>query len=169
MSEAILTHIQRHEGDWEAQFYSSLFQQHMTVYVLDLETSINKVEQTIQQFNNLRPDLLARLYQFSWDYCKCFCDYVGDQDCPDIQQPSEILQYIQPMALHVETHPDRTDIIIRVELNCDWEVEHGLEWLIRDQQILYVGSCEMPDAWQEISYYQNYDLNFAYGNNYDNL
>lgn len=169
MSEAILRKIDRHKEDWGAEFYAPVFNQYMGVYVGDPDISTEAVEKVVQAFNQLDQDTLAKLFQFSWDYCKSFCDYVGDQECPSIQQPEEILQYIEPIDMMIEMDPERTETIIRIELNCDWEVEHGLEWLIRDQQILYVGSCEVPDAWKELSYYENYSLNFAFGNNYDNL
>jgi len=169
MSESILRNIQYHKEDWDAEFYAPVFDQYMGVYVGDLEISTEAVEKVVQAFTDLDKAVLAKLFQFSWDYCQSFCDYVGDQECPSIEQPEEILQYIEPIDMTIEIDPARTETIIRIELNCDWEVEHGLEWLIRDQQILYVGSCEVPDAWQEESYYKNYSLNFAYGNTYDDL
>ncbi len=169
MSEAILRKIQYHKEDWDAEFYAPLFGQYMNVYVRDLEISTEAVEKVVQTFNHLDKDILAKLFQFSWDYCKSFCDYVGDQECPSIQQPEDILQYIEPVDLTIEIDPERTETIIRIELNCDWEVEHGLEWLIRDQQILYVGSFDGVNSLENESYYQNYSLNFAYGNTYDNL
>ncbi|ODP28795.1 hypothetical protein PTI45_01771 [Paenibacillus nuruki] len=164
-----LTHIQRHEQDWEAQFHSSLFQSEVSVIAYDLDISTEQAEVAVLAFNHLDEHVIASLCQFSWDYCISFCEYVGDVEAPSIQEPLEILKYIKPTALIVEHLPEHTEPIVHVELECDWEVEHGLEWLVRGQQILYVGSFDGVNSLENESYYQNYSLNFAYGNTYDNL
>ena len=54
----------------------------------------------------------------------------------------DILSYITPSLLMVETHPNTDGIAFHVECGCDWEAEHGLEITISGKRILYVGPYE---------------------------
>jgi len=40
---------------------------------------------------------------------------------------------------------------VHLELKCSWEVEHGMEWLIRNDKVQYVGAFEGLDEWENYS------------------
>ncbi|WP_052723603.1 DUF6985 domain-containing protein [Paenibacillus wulumuqiensis] len=172
MSHELLTDVQHHEDYREAQFFSPLFQRNVSVHLMDTETPLEYAAVCAAAFNALNSAQLRQLYRYSRDYCLDFCEYVGETP-PEINQPEDILPLIQPLALSIPSisaeEAVQTAPVIHLELDCDWEPEHGLEWLIRDGQILYVGSCEMLQEWQPESYYADYALNYVFGNTYDDL
>ena len=44
----------------------------------------------------------------------------------------------------------RASPVVRIELDCDWEPEHGLEWVVESPNfIVYVGPFRMIDDWRE--------------------
>lgn len=50
----------------------------------------------------------------------------------------EILKYITPNAMYVEA-PEKNIPAFTIECECVWEPEHGLEWIVRGDRVLYVG------------------------------
>jgi hypothetical protein len=49
----------------------------------------------------------------------------------------DVLLSIEPNTLVIDD--GLTQPVIHLELNCDWEEEHGMEWIVRDGQVVYVG------------------------------
>jgi len=42
------------------------------------------------------------------------------------------------MGVHVEQTEDKT-LLFTIEFQNDWEVEHGIDWIIKDTTPIYVG------------------------------
>lgn len=55
---------------------------------------------------------------------------------------------------------DTSIIAYSVDGSCDWEVEHGLQIVVRDDEILYVGNYEGVSIWDEKDNYID-EWNFA--------
>ena len=37
--------------------------------------------------------------------------------------------------------------VIHLRLNCDWEPEHGMEWIVRGDKVVFVSTYEGEDPW----------------------
>ncbi|WP_322903154.1 DUF6985 domain-containing protein [Paenibacillus sp. SGZ-1009] len=171
MQAALLKEITEEQGCLIAMLDSTLFQQPIRVQWLEPDIPLAYAERCAEAFNTLHPSLLRQLCQYSYDYCIDFCDYVGETP-PPIGQLEHILHYIAPMSMEITPFPtaynaDNAEPVLHLELECEWEPEHGLEWLIRGDEILYVGSCEMLPAWREQDYYRGYAGNYVFGNKID--
>lgn len=171
MSSALLKEITEKQGYLSAVFDSSLFQQRIQVNAIEPDIPLLYADRCATAFESLSPAVLQQLYRYTHDYCIDFCEYVGETP-PAIEQPEQILQYISPMSMEIPALPETdtaetAEPVLHLELNCDWEPEHGLEWLIRGTEILYVGSCEMLQEWKDNDYYREYDGNYAFGNKLD--
>ncbi|WP_411349382.1 DUF6985 domain-containing protein [Paenibacillus sp. WLX2291] len=171
MPAALLKEITETQGYLSALFDSSLFGQPIQVNAVEPDIPLMYAERCAQAFQALSPALLQQLYRYSYDYCIDFCAYVGETPLV-IQQPEDILQYIAPMSMEIPAFPEEytaetADPVLHLELECEWEPEHGLEWLIRGHDILYVGSCEMVSEWRDKEYYREYHGNYAFGNKLD--
>lgn len=74
--------------------------------------------------------------------CKEFLSAVGieeeeDQVLWDIQDPTEIWQYVEPSHVHITRHPSADHAIyIFIACECAWEREHGLQLVFRKGQEL---------------------------------
>lgn len=41
--------------------------------------------------------------------------------------------------------------VLHMEMNCDWEEEHGMEWIVRGDEILYVGQFTGENPMRDFS------------------
>lgn len=80
-----------------------------------------------------------------------------------MKTPKQVLEYVNPILLIIEK-PEGEGIVLHLELNCDWEEEHGMEWLIRDDEVLYVGSFDGVLAWDEKEEYKDLSGNYVFYN-----
>lgn len=122
----------------------------------------------VESLNNLDEKVINSLCQYSIDYCNDFCSEVGEKTY-EFNLLKDVLNYITPICLIVSSPKDKNKIAFHLELNCAWEVEHGLEWTICDGKILYVGSFESEDGWEEISYYKELNWNYVFNETYCTL
>ena len=65
---------------------------------------------------------------------------VGKSLTPYPKDPLEILKYIKAHLLIIPYPENPIVPIAQLELSCDWE-EHHIEWLVRNNEVLYVGPC----------------------------
>ncbi|MDR0268835.1 DUF6985 domain-containing protein [Paenibacillus sp.] len=125
---------------------------------------LSYAEQCAKHFNNLSPETTCKLLESSWQYCLKFCDYYGEE-LPEIKEFNELLYYIEPFCIYIDK-PKSNDTAYTVELHCDWEVEHGMSWIIRNSEILYVGVGMVHfqlNAWEDFDAYKNNEGNFVFG------
>ena len=105
-----------------------------------------------QHLNTLSDATVLRLCEASIRYYHDFLDMIGEAP-REFAQPREILKLIQPSSLSVPNPKDssnpneHTGAVVHLELNCDWEEEHGLEWLVRNNKVLYVGAYNGVNPW----------------------
>ena len=92
----------------------------------------------VDYLNNLPADLVERLCLRSISYCTAFSNRVGR---PSIRfnNSLDVIEHITPRVLMIPECSNCTDRVIDLELDCTWDIEHGMEWVIREQEILYVG------------------------------
>ena len=62
---------------------------------------------------------------------------------PKIDFPSGVWPHVRPSVVIIPEYENGDNTYVQIELNCDWEVEHGMEWDIRNaKDVLYVGPFE---------------------------
>jgi hypothetical protein len=136
--EKVLATISRN-NPFEASIYFAKFDKTVNLN-FDKEIS-NYDKQCIETFFNWGETLFTQLANASYEYYKDHEDACGGFDDLTINSPNEIWQHCEPINIHFVTcnkNPNST--FIDVELNCDWEPEHGMQWLLKnDNQIMYVG------------------------------
>jgi hypothetical protein len=71
--------------------------------------------------------------------------------------PRAILSRLAPLCLTLSA-PDGPGIAFSVELNADWAPEHGLEWSLKNDHVIYVGPSIGASPWDNPS---EFDPNFA--------
>ncbi|WMJ79179.1 hypothetical protein RBU49_09780 [Clostridium sp. MB40-C1] len=129
--------------------------------LMDKDIDLEYANLCAKSLNNLDDRTINKLCEFSILYCNDFCDDIGEEP-PKFNAVKDVLNYIQPNCLIIDTPKDNSKPVIHLELNCDWEIEHGLEWTINDGKILYVGSFNAEDGWSDPSYYEKISWNYAF-------
>jgi len=88
--------------------------------------------------NSMSNKLIQELCEASIRYCNYHLEWIG-QTRREFTKSTDVLQTICPNVLIVPFLPASADPVIHVESNCDWEEEHGLEWIVRNKDVLYIG------------------------------
>lgn len=72
---------------------------------------------------------------------------------PETVHGREILQYITSPGMFILS-PSNSSIGYAINCNCIWEPEHGMDIIIRDDRLLYVGPSEGFTAWEDDDLYE---------------
>lgn len=121
----------------EGEAYLELFDQNIKVYI-DQESDIEYAELCITYLNTLSEGLINEICKASIRYCNEFLDDIGE-DIIDFSKPTDVLSHITPNTICIPYPDNKTEPVIDLELNCKWEEEHGMEWIIRNGKVMYVG------------------------------
>lgn len=150
---SIIKDIREGEYFYEGEVFCKLFGTEIEV-VIDLKSAdFEYAEKCAVALNNMSEEIIDKLCEYSVLYCEDFCDQIGAEP-PIIESARDILRYVHPGSLSVDIPQDES-IVIHLDLNCDWDEEHGLEWLVKDDKILHVGAFSDEPAYTEDSYYYN--------------
>ena len=168
-TENRIQNIEHTSFGFEGKMDCPAFQRTMDV-MIDKEDDIEYAQKCADYLCNMPESTLLRLCTYSIRYCEEFRSILMPEDMPVPEHISgkQILEYFRPNVLIVERPEDPSVIGFHVECGCDWEPEHGLEFTIKDDKILYVGSFDDMPAWSEgrLSYAGFYDPNNDMNMNY---
>jgi hypothetical protein len=133
----MIQYIEENKYGYSGKMQFVLFNKEIEV-ALDGGT-IDYAEKCAKYLNELSENVIQDLCAASIRYCHAIQKVNGT--APQIfQSPKDVLRHINPSLLIVPELVDITELIIHLELNCTWEVEHGMEWIIRNDKLLYVGA-----------------------------
>ena len=85
-----------------------------------------------------------------------FRDAVGPDDVDiTVTDPRDIWKHVNPTAIHVSRrHRRDRSVYVQIVAECDWEVEHGLQIVLRDGHIL----SRVSDQDGHLTYADAYDV-----------
>lgn len=83
---------------------------------------------------------------------------------PLISSNVDVLQYIKPLCITIYVPKIVDTPQVYISLDCAWDEEYGLAWLVRNEKILYVGSDRNLDVWLADEVYESLEGNYAFGN-----
>lgn len=137
------------EGFWplQGEAFLALFDGYVP-FVVEDAAGLEYVERCVMYFNNLDAVVIESLCQASIRYCNDVLALTG-QNLRHCGSSSEVLRLISPSTLIVPNQEVPGEAVAHLELNHDWEVEHGMEWIVRDNRVLYVGAFNDSDPWGE--------------------
>lgn len=144
-------------SDLEGDTYFKLFDQDILVYI-DQDADIEYAELCITYLNSLSEELIIELCEASIKYCNEFLDDIGE-DIIEFSKPIDVLPLIIPNSISIPKPENKSEPVIDLELNCTWEEEHGMEWVIRKGTVMYVGpyhginpygNCDIGEEWNYI-------------------
>lgn len=137
-------------GYWpvEAKVFCNLFQKDIDI-ISQCEDS-QYIQACADYLNSLDDKLIDNLCLACIRYCNAYLNFMEKKP---IEFPSnrEVLKMIYPSSLMIDESNESNEPLIHMELNCDWEIEHGMEWIIRGDKILYVGEFVSFDPWDDFS------------------
>ena len=148
----------RKGSDWllEGEVYCRLFERYIR-FVVEDEASIEYVAKCGEYMNSWDAQIVERICEACVRYCNDFSSMIGAEPV-SLSSSHEILALVSPSVFLV---PNRAfdEPVAHLELNCEWEEEHGMEWIVRGRDILYVGGFNGQDPWR--SYVPKTSYNYA--------
>ncbi|HEX3047590.1 MAG TPA: hypothetical protein VHY08_22755 [Bacillota bacterium] len=145
----LLRNLQNVKEGQEGEVYFKLFNQYIKLYSWN-GAGIGYIEKCAGYLNSLSDEIIDRLCEASIRYCNGFCDDVGEE-LKEFMNIRDVLKLIQPNGLCIPKPRDENTPVIDLELNCDWEEEHGMQWIIRNDRVLYVGSYDGVNPWEDFT------------------
>ncbi|WP_010247710.1 DUF6985 domain-containing protein [Acetivibrio cellulolyticus] len=134
----------------EGELYFELFKKDISFSTDDEDVTIEYIEKCATYLNSITGDVINFLCEASIRYCNDVLNMIGEEP-KKFKNTSDVLELIYPSVLIVPMPENGNEPVIHLELNCDWEEEHGMEWIIRDNTVLYVGSFNGEDPWGDYS------------------
>ena len=141
--------LNRRFNEYEGSVRSKLFDEDVMLSIeegVDFKYAVLCVE----HLNSLPPGILDKLFEACIRYCNDFLDSVGEE-LIRFEQPGDIIKLISPGTIMIAEPVDENVPVVHMSLGCEWEEEHGLEWVIRDDEVLYVGAFQGNDPWSDYS------------------
>jgi len=129
--------LDRSSNSFSGEFQCTLFGKAIGVMIYE-ELDVEHVESCVALLNGLTDDSIDHLCRASELYCKDFLDSVGEPEIK-FQNSRSVLEIVYPSLLSVPSANPTREPVVHMELNCDWEAEHGMEWVIRNDEVLFVG------------------------------
>ncbi|VEP15013.1 conserved hypothetical protein [Hyella patelloides LEGE 07179] len=139
----------------EGEVYCTLFERYINLYNLE-DASETYVLKCAKYLNNFDDMIINHLCEASIRYCNDCLETVGE-DLKYFDDPRAVLALINPSSLFIPNPEGRNEPAIDLELNCEWEEEHGMEWVIRGDKVLYVGAYHGENPWGEFEPKDNWN------------
>jgi len=148
MDELIINIDSNKNWPLEGRVYSDLFKHHINFFAEHRDVEYAKA--CAEYLNLFSSDLIDQLCRASIRYCNEFLEEVGE---PVIEFASirDVLKIVSPNFINIPEPNENKNPVIHMDLNCEWEPEHGMEWIIRDGEVLYVGQYSAEDPWADYS------------------
>jgi hypothetical protein len=138
----------------EGEVWFELFDKYINFAVEDA-ADIDYAQLCAQYLNSQPESVIKDLCEASIRYCNNFLEAIGEPE-KEFENYRDILQLIYPSVLLIPDPENNNEPILHMELNCEWEEEHGMEWVVRNNEVLYVGasngvypwgSCDAGEFW----------------------
>lgn len=144
-------------SELEGEAYLELFDRNILVYI-DKDADIEYAELCVTYLNSLSEQLINKLFKASIKYCNDFLDDIGE-DIIAFSKTTDVQPHIIPNSICIPKPKNKSEPVIDLELNCTWEEEHGMEWIIRGRKVMYVGpyngvtpygDCDVGECWNYV-------------------
>lgn len=146
----LIRNIHHQSHGQKGEVYFALFDKYINfsnrkgardTYIVECAEYLNSIS-----FND---SIINRLCEASICYCNDVLDTIGEE-LKYFDDLKDVLLLIDPSLLII---PDskRNEPVVHLELNCEWEEEHGMEWIIREDRVLYVGAYNGENPWAKFT------------------
>lgn len=139
--------------------FCSLWNTDIEVDLYD-DVPITYAEKCAEAMNSMPDELIDAICRAAKKYCLEFLDDVGGAELNGIKltvpvdentPPREMLKCFEAGSLIVTVPKDPSRIGYQLSGNCDWEEEHGIEIVILDGKLVYLGEFTGESPWSDHS------------------
>lgn len=152
----------------EGTAFCKLSDKEIDLLVPDEEVTDKYIEKCISALNNLSDQTIETICKAAKRYClkmKALCAEAGEEFDDVVSMPvsentpdKDMLKYFDISGITIEAPENEDHIGFQLGGSCDWEQEHGIEIIILDDKVLYLGAFEDNSPWYS---YKPDEWNFA--------
>ena len=141
----------------EGRAYCRLCDKEIEVDLYD-DVPIEYAEKCVEAMNAMPEELVDDICRAAKRYCLEFLDAVGGAELNDIKPTvpvdentpvREMLKCFEVGTLIVSAPQDPARTGYQLSGNCDWEEEHGIEIVILDDKLVYLGEFTGESPWED--------------------
>ena len=111
------------------------------------EELLNYGIRCVKELHNLGEGTVIELTKYLVKYCDEFQDEIFDEDDEErvrLKDDKDVFNYVRFTFMEIPNE-EVEDEVINLIGECDWEIEHGVQVVIKGGKVLYVGAVEMVD------------------------
>lgn len=155
----VIEDLSKEEHGMSGTVRSKLADKNLEVWIEE-DVSIEYVNLCAKSLSSIDDNLIEDICKAAISYSEDFCEMVG-QEPPKIEKMRDILQYVEFGSMLVDEPEDKSVPVVHLTGGCEWEPEHGIEVIIRNGELIYLGAYNGAWAWGELEHYEE-DYNYAF-------
>lgn len=136
------------EGDVYFKYFDKIIQ-------VEIEEGVQEpyVHKQIDYLNSISDSLISDICKFSFMFCKDEIKAYPDKKYPEglteINKVEDVLNYMSIEKIRIELCEEENENIKVLNLSgyCDWDEENGIQWIIKDDAVVYVGKWDDLSIW----------------------
>lgn len=122
------------------------------IYIkFDKDVPLDYVYKNITYLNSINDSLMLELCKYSIKFCKTIMsDYPDVNYNPglyNLKDTFDILNYMDIIRLKVDMYEDESISVLNLSGSCEWDKENGIQWLIKEDRLVYVGTWDDLNIW----------------------
>ena len=122
------------------------------------EVGRSYIEKCLNHFENLSDERWKELKYYIEKYAKDMeYDIKGNDVLKNIKFQNIQIKYSSVLSSNNDLIPTYS-----IECSCKWEIEHGMEIVIKGDKIMYVGTFDDVGLWHTEDYYKDIFGNYVY-------
>lgn len=116
--------------------------------------TVEYAARSIRWLSEIDDALIREICQYALYYLQdeLECTSKGDlldEDIQHIRNPLEVLRYMEFVSLDVKPPMDPEIPALNLSGGCDWQEDEGMHCLIKNGHVIYMGSWNDEDVWDE--------------------
>lgn len=139
-------------GELEGEVYFNYFNKTIKV---EIEEGVQEsyVHKQIEYLNSIKDNIIFDICKFSFIFCKEEMKAYPDKNYPkgliSINKEEDIWNYMSVEKIRIELCEEEDEDINVLNLSgyCDWDEENGIQWIIKDGIVVYVGKWDDLSIW----------------------
>ena len=112
------------------------------------------VAQSVRWLSEVDEALVREICQYALYYLQDELESTSkgellDEGIQNIQEPLEVLRYMEFGSLDIKVPREPEIPVLNLSGGCDWQEDEGLHCLIKNGHVVYMGSWNDEDVWDE--------------------
>lgn len=150
----VINNLRENEfGEMEGEVYFNAIDQNIAIR-FDKEVPMDYVKKQVEYLQSLDKKVIRKMCHYANLFREEEMYNYPNKDHPpnmgQIDDPLEILGCISITDLQVEMYADESAkeiCVLNLSGSCDWDEENGIQWLIKEDEVVYAGAYNDLSIW----------------------